>query len=78
MTLDGEGRFTPKENNTDTRNPRCADIFFGMSAMEWEGTGLVDVDELMAGSRRQRGRSPGNVRFEAHLFRVQALQVRWR
>jgi len=35
---------------TDQRNPSLCDIFFGISAMERAGTGLVDVRQLMLDS----------------------------
>ena len=73
VTLGDDGRFTLTESVTDTRNPALCDIFFGMSAMEREGTGLIDVGQLMTewgggaaftitaakGALRRGSRSPG-------------------
>jgi hypothetical protein len=42
-----DGRFTFSESLTDQRNPSLCDIFFGISAMERAGTGLMDVNQLM-------------------------------
>ncbi|MGE3993603.1 hypothetical protein, partial [Pseudorhodoplanes sp.] len=42
-----DGRFTLSESLTDQRNPSVCDIFFGISAMERAGTGLMDVNQLM-------------------------------
>jgi hypothetical protein len=49
VTVEDDGRFTFSESLTDLRNPSLCDIFFGMSAMERAGTGLIDVGELMLG-----------------------------
>jgi len=49
VTVEDDGRFTFSESLTDLRNPSLCDIFFGMSAMERAGTGLLDVGELMLG-----------------------------
>jgi len=50
ITLDDDGAFTLDESITDQRNPSLCDIFFGISAMERAGTGLMDVRTLMAES----------------------------
>ena len=49
VTIGDDGRFTFSESLTDLRNPSLCDIFFGISAMERAGTGLIDVGELMLG-----------------------------
>jgi hypothetical protein len=74
VTLDEDGRFTPTESITDPRNPSLCDIFFGMSAMEREGTGLIEVGQLMvewggASAFYNYGRES---RFEARVARPQA------
>jgi hypothetical protein len=47
VTIEDDGRFTLAESLTDLRNPSLCDIFFGISAMERAGTGLIDVGDLM-------------------------------
>jgi len=47
VTLDDAGRFRPVPNVSDLRNRSLCDVFFGIQAMEREGTGLTDV-EVMA------------------------------
>jgi hypothetical protein len=47
VSVDEDGRFTLDEGITDQRNPSLCDIFFGISAMERAGTGLMDVHALM-------------------------------
>ncbi|HEY9226041.1 MAG TPA: hypothetical protein VIP11_05305 [Gemmatimonadaceae bacterium] len=47
VTLDDAGRFRPVPNVSDLRNRSLCDVFFGIHAMEREGTGLTDV-EVMA------------------------------
>jgi len=71
MTIDSEGRFTPTTSVTDTRNPSLCDIFFGMSAMEREGTGLIDVDELMVEGGGNAAFYHRNSHFEARAIRAQ-------
>jgi len=46
VAIDGDGRFVLSEGLTDQRNPSLCDIFFGISAMERAGTGLMDVARL--------------------------------
>lgn len=50
VRVDQDGRFTLSEKLSDQRNPSLCDIFFGLSAMERAGTGLLDVGTLMTGS----------------------------
>jgi hypothetical protein len=74
ITLGEDGRFTLSESVTDTRNPALCDIFFAMSAMEREGTGIIDVGQLMTG---WGGASAfyhlgGEARFEARVAQPQA------
>lgn len=47
VTVEEDGRFILSESATDQRNPSLCDIFFGISAMERAGTGLMDVGQLM-------------------------------
>jgi hypothetical protein len=47
VAVETDGRFVPSENLTEQRNPALCDIFFGISAMERAGTGLMDVAQLM-------------------------------
>jgi len=47
VTLEDDGRIVLSEGVTDQRNPSLCDIFFGISAMERAGTGLIDVGQLM-------------------------------
>ncbi|MBU2083007.1 MAG: hypothetical protein KKB75_01260 [Alphaproteobacteria bacterium] len=46
IEFDEEGAFRPVAEVTDLRNRSLCDVFFGISAMEQGGTGLVDADEL--------------------------------
>lgn len=46
VELDEEGRFRAVPNVSDLRNRSLCDVFFGIQAMEREGTGLSDVEEL--------------------------------
>ena len=48
VTIDQAGRFHPIPNGTDARNRSICDIFLGLRAMEWRGTGLHDVEQLAA------------------------------
>lgn len=50
VEINEAGEFTVEESLTDQRNPSLCDIFFGISAMERAGTGLMDVRQLMAES----------------------------
>lgn len=50
ITLDQAGRFHPIPNGTDARNRSICDIFLGLRAMEWRGTGLHDVEQLATAS----------------------------
>jgi len=49
VTVEDDGRIVLPEGITDQRNPSLCDIFFGVSAMERAGTGLLDVGQLMQG-----------------------------
>jgi len=49
VQIGNDGQFVLEESLTDQRNPSLCDIFFGISAMERAGTGLMDVNELMTG-----------------------------
>jgi hypothetical protein len=50
LTVENDGRIVLSEGLTDQRNPSLCDIFFGISAMERAGTGLIDVGQLMQAS----------------------------
>ena len=49
-TIQQDGRIVLSNAHTDQRNAALCDVFFGISAMERSGTGLVDVNKLMADS----------------------------
>ena len=49
VTVENDGRIILSQGVTDQRNPSLCDIFFGISAMERAGTGLIDVGQLMLG-----------------------------
>jgi len=71
LVMDDGGVFDPIPEFSHLRNRSLCDIFFGMSAMERAGTGLVDIAEL---SRSNSGDAqfafpPGTERFEATLYR---------
>jgi hypothetical protein len=74
VTVEDDGRFTLPESLTDLRNPSLCDIFFGMSAMERAGTGLIDVGELMlaCGGASAFYHYRKESRFEAHVTQPQA------
>ncbi len=74
VALDVDGRITVSERVTDQRNPSLCDIFFGISAMERAGTGLMDVTQMMrecggASAFYHHGSEP---RFEARVAQPQA------
>jgi len=48
--IQDDGLIILSNGATDQRNPSLCDIFFGLSAMERAGTGLVDVKQLMQDS----------------------------
>jgi predicted HTH transcriptional regulator len=50
VALETDGRFVLSESITEQRNPALCDIFFGISAMERAGTGLIDVGRMMTES----------------------------
>lgn len=50
VTIQEDGRIILSEGVTDQRNSSLCDIFFGISAMERAGTGLMDVGQLMLDS----------------------------
>ncbi|MGP3710343.1 SIR2 family protein [Brucella sp. RRSP16] len=70
LTLDNDGRFNPTETITDTRNPSLCDVFFGLSAMEREGTGLIEVKDLMGASGGGTAFFHRHGRFEAIVERA--------
>jgi hypothetical protein len=68
VTLENDGRIIlSKEGVTDQRNPSLCDIFFGISAMERAGTGLIDVGHLMlaGGGGSAFYHNPAEARFKA-------------
>ncbi len=67
VTLENDGRIIMSEGVTDQRNPSLCDIFFGISAMERAGTGLIDVGELMlkGGGGSAFYHNPADARFKA-------------
>ncbi len=68
VTLEHDGRIILSEGGvTDQRNPSLCDIFFGISAMERAGTGLIDVGELMlkSGGGSAFYHNPADARFKA-------------
>jgi hypothetical protein len=67
VTLENDGRIILSEGVTDQRNPSLCDIFFGISAMERAGTGLIDVCELMlkGGGGSAFYHNPADARFRA-------------
>nr|WP_305960045.1 hypothetical protein [Aurantiacibacter sp. 219JJ12-13]MDP5263511.1 hypothetical protein [Aurantiacibacter sp. 219JJ12-13] len=73
ITFDDAGRFHPIKNGTDARNRSLCDIFLGIRAMEWKGTGLPDVEELAeasGGDASFRVSTTGN--FTARITRLPA------
>ncbi len=72
VTVEDDGRFTLSESLTDLRNPSLCDIFFGMSAMERAGTGLIDVGELMLAGGGASAFYSKESRFEARITQPQA------
>jgi hypothetical protein len=74
VTIENDGRFTLPESLTDQRNPSLCDIFFGMSAMERAGTGIIDVGDLMlaCGGASAFYHHPKESRFEARITQPQA------
>lgn len=69
VSFDADGRFTLREGLTDQRNPSLCDIFFGISAMERAGTGLIDVGLLMTecGGVSAFYHANRGLKFEAHV-----------
>lgn len=74
VTVENDGRFTLSESMTDQRNPSLCDIFFGISAMERAGTGLIDVGQLMveSGGASAFYHYKDGARFEAHVTQPHA------
>ncbi|WP_102961228.1 hypothetical protein [Mangrovicella endophytica] len=48
LDLGEDGRFKPRVEVSGLRNRALCDIFFGIRAMERAGTGLVDVEHMLA------------------------------
>ncbi len=74
LECDADGVFSPVPEFSDLRNRALCDVFFGMSAMERSGTGLVDAVDL---SRQQGGAAtfafpPEQDLFVGELFRPEA------
>lgn len=74
VALGQDGRFTLPQSLTDQRNPSLCDIFFGISAMERAGTGLIDVAKLMLESDGACAfyHHDTAARFEARLIQPEA------
>jgi hypothetical protein len=74
LTLGPDGAFEPVPEFSDLRNRALCDVFFGISAMERAGTGLVDARELAMeiGGTAQFAYPPGSDSFSADLFRLEA------
>ena len=74
VTLENDGRIILSEGVTDQRNPSLCDIFFGISAMERAGTGLIDVGELMlkGGGGSAFYHNPADARFKAIIAQPMA------
>ena len=64
VSADSDGRFRPVPNVSYLRNRSLCDVFFGLQAMEREGTGLVDVERMAleaGGATAFTNDSKGNV-----------------
>lgn len=74
VTVENDGRIILSEGVTDQRNPSLCDIFFGISAMERAGTGLIDVGELMlaGGGGSAFYHNPAEARFKAVITQPMA------
>lgn len=74
ISVERDGRFVPAESITDQRNPSLCDIFFGISAMERAGTGLMDVGKLMVewGGASAFYHHSKELQFEARVIRPEA------
>ncbi len=74
LSLDSLGAFTPVPEFSSLRNRTICDVFFGMSAMERSGTGLVDVQEMASehGGAAEFAYPSGTDNFRAKLLRMEA------
>jgi hypothetical protein len=74
VAVDSDGRIVLSQGITDQRNPSLCDIFFGISAMERAGTGLMDVGQLMltTGGASAFYDGPVESRFTAVVAQAQA------
>jgi hypothetical protein len=74
VAVEADGRIVLSKGVTDQRNPSLCDIFFGISAMERAGTGLMDVGQLMltSGGGSAFYDSPVESRFTAVVAQPQA------
>lgn len=73
ITLDEAGRFHPIPNGTDARNRSICDIFLGLRAMEWRGTGLHDVEQLATAAGGEAAfKIDGDGDFAARITRLPA------
>jgi hypothetical protein len=74
LNVEADGRILLSKSVTDQRNPSLCDIFFGISAMERAGTGLIDVGQLMleSGGCSAFFHSEKEARFRAVLAQPQA------
>lgn len=74
LEFDEQGVFEPVPEFSDLRNRALCDVFFGMSAMERAGTGLVDAGELAfgQGGAAQFAFPPSEDAFAGILYRPEA------
>lgn len=74
LAVEADGRIVLSKGITDQRNPSLCDIFFGISAMERAGTGLMDVGQLMltSGGKSAFYDSPVESRFTAVVAQARA------
>ncbi|MDD4616410.1 MAG: SIR2 family protein [Alphaproteobacteria bacterium] len=74
LELEADGTFQPVPQFSDLRNRALCDVFFGISAMERAGTGLMDARELaeQQGGTASFAYPPGEDAFVAAVFRPEA------
>lgn len=74
VTVERDGRIVLSKGVTDQRNPSLCDIFFGISAMERAGTGLLDVGHMMqqSGGTSAFYHNAAETRFKAVVIQPQA------
>lgn len=74
LQFDEQGVFEPVPQFSDLRNRALCDVFFGISAMERAGTGLVDAGELAFeyGGAAEFAFPPSDDSFSGTLYRAEA------